>query len=254
VSGRTGERVSARAVVLALVVACLSGSGGSAQSTVALTPGMVITRSMTIRPGSYILPASADLKTPAITIRGENITVAFNGATLAGTREGPDPDSYAGVGILIDGGSKVTVKNAIIRRYKVGILARKSADLHLTRNDVSHNWKQRLYSGIEKESLVDWMSYHQNEQDEWLLRWRRDRHPVVAERLAGSELGLPEAPRYAEPRLSHLLERVPQHRAGLQPHESKVDRARIAGGARRFKVQYYEVGGFAELRFDIQRR
>jgi hypothetical protein len=38
------------------------------------------------------------------------------------------------------------------------------------------------------------------------------------------------------------------------PHESKVDRAPLAGGRRRFKIEYYEVGGFAELRFDIQRR
>jgi nitrous oxidase accessory protein NosD len=129
---------------------------------------MVITRSVTIRPGSYILSASSDLKTPAITVRGENITVDFNGAVLAGTGDRQDPDTFAGVGILVDGGSKVTVKNAIVRRYKVGILARKSPGLHLTGNDVSHNWKQRLYSGIEKESLVDWMSYHQNEQDEWL--------------------------------------------------------------------------------------
>jgi hypothetical protein len=40
--------------------------------------------------------------------------------------------------------------------------------LRLTGNDVSYNWKARLYSGVEKESLVDWMSYHRNEGDEWL--------------------------------------------------------------------------------------
>jgi hypothetical protein len=40
--------------------------------------------------------------------------------------------------------------------------------LTLTGNDVSRNWKQRLYSEVEQESLVDWMSYHNNEQDEWL--------------------------------------------------------------------------------------
>ena len=78
------------------------------------------------------------------------------------------PDTFAGVGILIDGGARSRLKNATIRGYKVGILARNSPDLHLTRNDLSYNWKQRLYSGIEKESLVDWMSYHQNEKDEWL--------------------------------------------------------------------------------------
>jgi hypothetical protein len=38
------------------------------------------------------------------------------------------------------------------------------------------------------------------------------------------------------------------------PHESRVEHAVIRGGVRRFKVEYYEVGGFAELRFDIQRR
>jgi hypothetical protein len=40
------------------------------------------------------------------------------------------------------------------------------------------------------------------------------------------------------------------------PHESKVTRIPIRGGGgpRRFKVEYYEVDGFAELRFDIQRR
>jgi nitrous oxidase accessory protein NosD len=138
------------------------------QQTTSLSPGMAIDRSVTIRPGVYRLSASADLQTPAITIRGSNITVDFNGATLLGSPQNADPDTSAGVGILIDGGSKVTLKNAVIRGYKVGILARRASDLHLTHNDLSFNWKQRLYSGIEKESLVDWMSYHQNEKGEWL--------------------------------------------------------------------------------------
>ena len=133
-----------------------------------LTAGMVIERSITVRTGVYRLSSSADLKTPAITVRGENITVDFNGAQLAGSPDGADPDTMAGVGILIDGGSRITVKNAVVRGYKVAILARQSPDLHLAHNDLSYNWKQRLYSGIEKESLVDWMSYHQNEKDEWL--------------------------------------------------------------------------------------
>jgi len=39
-----------------------------------------------------------------------------------------------------------------------------------------------------------------------------------------------------------------------EPHESRVDTAPLKGGKRRFKVEYYEVGGFAELRFTIQRK
>ena len=72
------------------------------------------------------------------------------------------------IGMLIDGGRRITVKNAVIRGYRVGILAWRSPDVRLSRNDVSYNWKPRLYSGVEKESLLDWMSYHQNDKDEWL--------------------------------------------------------------------------------------
>jgi hypothetical protein len=38
------------------------------------------------------------------------------------------------------------------------------------------------------------------------------------------------------------------------PHESAIDTVPITGGRRRFKVEYYEIGGFAELRFEILRR
>ena len=154
------------AILLLLVVLC--GGTGQAQRLTLLTPGMVVDHSVTIKPGSYLLASAADLTTPAITIRGTDIVVDFNGATLLGSPRGADPDTMAGVGILVEGGSHVTVTNAVIRGYKVAILARRSPDLHLSHNDLSYNWKQRLYSGIEKESLVDWMSYHQNEKDEWL--------------------------------------------------------------------------------------
>jgi nitrous oxidase accessory protein NosD len=128
---------------------------------------MVIERSVVIRPGRYEI-GSGDVNRPAIRITGDDITVDFNGAELAGGAPAGDPDTFTGTGILVDGGRRITIKNAIVRGYKVGILARRSPDLHITRNDLSYNWKQRLYSGIEKESLVDWMSYHRNEKDEWL--------------------------------------------------------------------------------------
>ena len=39
---------------------------------------------------------------------------------------------------------------------------------------------------------------------------------------------------------------------GGRPHESSVRRP-VTGGRRRFKVEYYDVAGFAELRFEILR-
>jgi nitrous oxidase accessory protein NosD len=133
---------------------------------IALTPGIVITTSVRIKPGTYRLPG--DEARPAVTIRGSNITVDLTGVTIEGGEPFADPDGYVGTGIEIDGGDHVSVKGATIRGFKVAILARRSPFLHLTGNDLSYNWKQRLWSGIEKESLLDWMSYHDNEKDEWL--------------------------------------------------------------------------------------
>lgn len=135
---------------------------------VPLTHGMVIDRSITVRTGTYRL-AGTDGR-PALTIRGSDITIDFNGAVLAGAAGDADPDGFSGIGILIDGGRNVTLKHAVVRGYKIAVLARRSPDLHLTGSDFSYNYKPRLYSGVEKESLVDWMSYHQNDRDEWLSR------------------------------------------------------------------------------------
>jgi hypothetical protein len=46
-------------------------------------------------------------------------------------------------------------------------------------------------------------------------------------------------------------ERVINH---WTPHESAIDTAPLAGGRHRLKVDYYELTGFAELRFEILRR
>ena len=141
---------------------------GARQAAQEATPvsGMVISESARIKPGTYRLTVKDDV--PAITIRGENLTVDFTGVTIEGGAPLGDPDRYAGVGILIEGGRGVTVRGATVRGYKVGLLARKSPALHLTANDFSYNWKSRLWSTPEHESLVDWLSYHDNDKDQWL--------------------------------------------------------------------------------------
>jgi hypothetical protein len=136
--------------------------------TVALRPGLVITRSVRVRPGTYRLAAPAGADSALVTVRGDGITVDMRGVRLVGTPEGADPDRAAGIALRIDGGHDVRVHGATIRGYKVAILARGTRRLTLDSNDVSHNWKPRLFSGIQHESLVDWLSYHHDEQDEWL--------------------------------------------------------------------------------------
>ncbi len=131
------------------------------------TAGTVITQNAIVAPGVYQL-ASADLDHPAITIRGSNVTVDFNGVTLQGAPADTDPNKFSGLAVLVDGGENVTIRNLTARGYKIGVLARQSPRLHITRADLSYNWKPRLYSLVEHESLVDWMSYHHNDKDEWL--------------------------------------------------------------------------------------
>src|SRR5258705_322913 len=132
------------------------------QGPIELQPGMLITQSVQVVPKTYRLAG------PPIIVRGDNITVDFRGATIEGIDPQADPDQARDTAIVIDGGSNIRIVNARIRGYKVGILARGMRRLTLRNNDLSNNWKPRLFSLVEHESLVDWLSFHHNEKDEWL--------------------------------------------------------------------------------------
>lgn len=138
------------------------------QGAIVLRPGLVITRSVWVVPRTYRLPAPASLDSAAVTVRGDDITVEFAGALIEGIAPDADPDLAAGVAIRVDGGRNVCIRGARVRGYKVGILARGTRGLQLLDNDLSYNWKPRLFSLVEHESLADWLSFHHNERDEWL--------------------------------------------------------------------------------------
>src|SRR6266576_1416101 len=132
------------------------------QGPIELTPGLVITHSVRVKPRTYRLSG------PPITIRGDNITVDFAGATLQGGDPEIDPDQRRDTAIVIDGGHNIQILNARIHGYRFGILARGTERLAIRASDVSHTWKPCLFSLLEHESLVDWLSFHHNEKDEWL--------------------------------------------------------------------------------------
>jgi len=155
-----------------------------AAAQVELRRGMVITQSTRIVPKTYRLAAPASLDSAVITIRGDDVTVDFQGATLEGMAPETDPDRATGVAIRVEGGRNVRILNARIRGYRVGILARGTQGLTLIDNDVSYTWKPRLFSLVEHESLVDWLSYHHNENNEWL----RYGAAIYLDDVAGGEL------------------------------------------------------------------
>jgi Right handed beta helix region/PA14 domain len=150
--------------VLVIHLVALLMSAAPAQK---LDAGTVITKTTRVPAGTYQL-ASADREHPALVIRGSNITVDFTGVTLVGAKPGADPDTFTGLAVLVDGGENVTIRNLTARGYKVGVYVRRSRGLHVSGANFSYNWKARLFSLVEHESLLDWMSYHHNEKDEWL--------------------------------------------------------------------------------------
>ena len=118
-----------------LALAALAWQASVAQQPrardVTLRTGLVITRSTRIVRRVYDLRADSSLVSAIIIVRGSDITVDFNGAELRGSPVSADPDQATGVAIRVE-------------------------------------WKPRLFSLVEHESLADWMSFHHNEHREWL--------------------------------------------------------------------------------------
>ena len=162
-------RIRVSALSTAILILGVSGAQAQSAAPIELRQGLVITKSARVAPRTYRLPAPDSSDSAAvITIRGDNITVDFAGATMAGTSDDSLPDAAKGIAIRIDGGRNVRVTNAHIRGYKIGILAHGVNGLSLIDNDLSYNWMPRLYSILEHESLIDWLSFHHNEKGEWL--------------------------------------------------------------------------------------
>ena len=153
--GRSISGIPRRALPCLAVLVFAGTAHAQDERTVDLESGMTIERSVRVRPGVYSLPAPADTAAAAITIRGDSIVVDMTGAVLRGSAPGTPPDSFAGVAIRVEGGVGVTVRGATARCYKVGLLARDTRGLRLEGNDFSHNWRQRLESGIEGESPAE---------------------------------------------------------------------------------------------------
>ena len=152
----------------AIAVSIVSPIQADAQAVVPFTPGMRVTESVRIAPGTYDVAGPASLDEALIVISGNDLTLDLSGVQLRGIPIESDPDLATGVALRVDGGSRVTIRGGRIRGYRFGILARGTRDLRIIDSDLSYNWKPRLFSQFHQESLVDWLSYHNNEQREWM--------------------------------------------------------------------------------------
>jgi len=140
----------------------------SAQATVPFTPGMVVTSDTRVEPGTYRVPGPASLDSALIVVRGAELTLDLSGVRLEGIAPEDDPDQARGIAVLVDGGTSVVIRGGTIRGYRFGVVARGTRGLALYENDLSYGWKPRLFSLVAHESLLDWLSFHANEDREWM--------------------------------------------------------------------------------------
>jgi parallel beta-helix repeat protein len=149
----------------AVLFVMLPGERAAASKPVPLKRGMVITHSVTIKKGNYVLNSSS-LDRPVIQITGHDIVVDFNGAVLQGSNDKNRPDEFYGTGVMVTGRG-ITIKNAVIKGYKIAIMGRHLDHSTIDSCDLSYNFRQHLNSTRKWEDLSDWQSYHHNEKDEW---------------------------------------------------------------------------------------
>ncbi len=137
-----------------------------------LRAGLTIAQSCRIKPGVYTLEAPADIVAgtpyaPVLVISGNDLIVDFQNAVLRSTADPVHPDRFSGLAVLVTG-RNVILKNARVHGFKVALLAQGAADLKVENCDFSYNYRPRLRSIREREDFSDWLSYHQNDRNEWL--------------------------------------------------------------------------------------
>ncbi len=149
---------------LALIFSVLSINA----QEIILKKGMKISRTTKIKKQVYKIDADSKNNTGVIIIEGENITIDFNNATLQGSNTSKNPDEFTGIAIIVQNGKNITIKNLKAKGYKIALMARNVESLTISHCDLSYNYRPHLNSSQEKEDISDWMSYHHNENDEWL--------------------------------------------------------------------------------------
>jgi parallel beta-helix repeat protein len=126
----------------------------------------VISRSCTVQIANDAIIADAK-GDGVIQIGADNITLDFGGARLRGSPPNARPDSFAGIGIRLDRHTGVTIKNANIAGFKVGLRGTNCDGLTIENGNWSGNYRQHLLSTPLAENGADWLFPHDNDQDQW---------------------------------------------------------------------------------------
>ena len=127
---------------------------------------------------SCIVEITADLiqdedNNGVIHVAADGITIEFSNEhrELIAATKGTPWDTLAGIGIRIDGHRNVTIRNARVNRFKVGIYATNADGLVLETCDIAGGFQHRLRSTPKAEDSGDWLWPHHNDDHEWMSNY-----------------------------------------------------------------------------------
>jgi len=154
--------------LIAFITGACHGLGSSVRdrSPRVLHDPLIISADTTLGPADLHCPHPTDAG--ALVIETDDVTLDLAGVTLCGAASETPPDACVGRGIVVRNARNVTIRNAIVRGFKVGIYAENATNLIVEACDVSNNYRQRLKSTPQRENLDDWLYPHENDDNEWL--------------------------------------------------------------------------------------
>ncbi|MFK8006550.1 MAG: right-handed parallel beta-helix repeat-containing protein [Saprospiraceae bacterium] len=112
-------------------------------TNIRLKKGMVISESVTVAKDIYKIDGyqkGIKEELGGVEIRGENIIVDFQGATLQGSNNTNLPNEYFGKGLKING-KNIEIKNLNIHHYKIGLIAIGVEGLKISNSNFSYNYR-----------------------------------------------------------------------------------------------------------------
>lgn len=160
-------RILAFLLLVVICTGCLSPEPWTREERVASEP-VRIGRRDAHRPFSLLTRTPSD--EGAIIIEEDGVTLDLQGGSIAGKHiyARTDPDLLVGRGIVVRNAKNVTIRNARVYGFKVGIYAENAPGLVIENCNVSDNYRQRLKSTPFREHYGDWIFPHDNDQNEWL--------------------------------------------------------------------------------------
>ncbi|MHC4931514.1 MAG: NosD domain-containing protein [Planctomycetota bacterium] len=105
--------------------------------------------------------------TKPLRISGSGRTVDLSGVVLLGAEEGVPPDRFEGIGILVEGCRRITIRGGRLKGFRCAILVKNCEEVAILGVDVSGNFRQRLKSTPEREDASDWLWPHENDEQQW---------------------------------------------------------------------------------------